>query len=176
MTGELDRETFLRLLDGLGSASDEEALAAAREVHAQVGGAGLTWDALLVPEEQPEPEAADDEAEDDEAEDDEAKDDEAVDDEAEDDDEEDRDEYDETEDDEEEDRDQAPHIPDIPDVPDVKDAVALKLIERLLEKSGLLEETRDELREYKKDIAAGEFEAMDRRYLKALHVRLAKRK
>ncbi|MEE8545811.1 MAG: hypothetical protein V3T29_08360, partial [Alphaproteobacteria bacterium] len=96
---------------------------------------------------QPEPEAADDEAEDDEA-----------------------------EDDEEEDRDQAPHIPDIPDVPDVKDAEALKLIERLLEKSGLLEETRAELREYKKDIAAGEFEAMDRRYLKALDARLAKRK
>ncbi len=159
MTGELDRETFLRLLEGLGSASDEEALAAAREVHAQLGGAGLTWDALLVPEEQPEPEAADDEAEDDEAEDDEAEDDEAEDHEA--------------EDDEEEDRDQAPPTPD---VPDVKDAEALKLIERLLEKSGLLEETRAELREYKKDIAAGEFEAMDRRYLKALHARLAKRK
>ena len=61
-------------------------------------------------------------------------------------------------------------------MPDVKDAEALKLIERLLEKSGLLEETRAELREYKKDIAAGEFEAMDRRYLKALHARLAKRK
>ncbi|MEE8544781.1 MAG: hypothetical protein V3T29_03110, partial [Alphaproteobacteria bacterium] len=83
MTGELDRETFLRLLEGLGSASDEEALAAAREVHAQLGGAGLTWDALLVPEEQPEPEAADDEAEDDEAEDHEAEDDEAEDHEAE---------------------------------------------------------------------------------------------
>ena len=156
MTGELDREAFLRLLEGLGSASDEEALAAAREVHAQLGGAGLTWDELLVPEKQPEPEAEGDEeegwAEDDEAEDDEAEDDEA------------------------EDRDQAPPTPDIPDVPDVKDAEALKLIERLLEKSGLLEETRAELREYKKDIAAGEFEAMDRRYLKSLHARLAKRK
>ncbi len=149
MTGELDREAFLRLLEGLGSASDEEALAAAREVHAQVGGAGLTWDELLVPEQQPETEPEDDEAEDDEAEDDEA------------------------EDDDEEGRDEAPPTPDLPDV---KDAEALKLIERLLEKSSLLEETRAELREYKKDIAAGELEAMDRRYLKALHARLAKRK
>ncbi len=175
MTGELDRETFLRLLEGLGSASDEEALAAAREVHAQLGGAGLTWDELLVPEAQPEPEAEDDEAEDDEAADDEAEDEEEED-RDEDDDEEDRDEDDEAEDDEEEDRDQAPPTPDIPDVPDVKDAEALKLIERLLAKSGLLEETRAELREYKKEIAAGEFEAADRRYLKALHARLAKRK
>ncbi|MCZ6522436.1 MAG: hypothetical protein O7A68_01025, partial [Alphaproteobacteria bacterium] len=103
-------------------------------------------------------------AEDDEAEDDEAEDDEAEDAEAED---------AEAEDAEEEDRDEAPPTPD---VPDVKDAEALKLIERLLEKSGLLEETRAELREYKKDIAAGEFEAMDRRYLKSLHARLAKRK
>ena len=156
MTGELDRETFLRLLEGLGSASDEEALAAAREVHAQLGGAGLTWDALLVPEQQPETEAEPEpetEAEEDRDEDDE--------------------EEDRAEDDEAEDRDEAPPTPD---VPDVKDAEALKLIERLLDKSGLLEETRAELREYKKDIAAGEFEAMDRRYLKSLHARLAKRK
>ena len=165
MTGELDRETFLRLLEGLGSASDEEALAAAREVHAQLGGAGLTWDALLVPEQQPETEAEPEpetEAEEDRDEDDEEED------RDEDDEEEDR-----AEDDEEEDRDEAPPTPD---VPDVKDAEALKLIERLLDKSGLLEETRAELREYKKDIAAGEFEAMDRRYLKSLHARLAKRK
>ena len=164
MTGELDREAFLRLLEGLGSASDEEALAAAREVHAQVGGAGLTWDELLVPKEQPETEAEDDEADDDEAEDDEFEDDEEDDYEAED---------DEEKDDEEEDRDEAPPTPEIPGV---KDAEALKLIERLLEKSSLLEETRAELRQYKKDIAAGEFEAMDRRYLKSLHARLAKRK
>jgi len=58
----------------------------------------------------------------------------------------------------------------------IKDAEALKLIERLLEKSELSEETRAELRDFKKDIAAGEFDAMDRRYLKALSARLAKRK
>ncbi len=156
MTEKLDREAFLRLLEGLGSTSDEEALAAAREIHAQVGGGGVTWDELLVPEEQPETEAEDDEEElETEAEDDEEE------------------LETEAEDDEEEDRDEAPPTPDLPDV---KDAEALKLIERLLEKSGLLEETRAELREYKKDIAAGELEAMDRRYLKALHARLAKRK
>jgi hypothetical protein len=167
MAGELDREAFLRLLEGLGSASDEETLAAAREIHAQVGGAGVTWDQLLVPVEQPKAEAEEDEEQPEaEAEEDEEQP------EAEAEDDEEQPEA-EAEDDEEEDRDEAPPTPD---PPDVKDAEALKLIARLLDKSGLLEETRAELREYKKDIAAGEFDATDRRYLKALHARLAKRK
>lgn len=57
-------------------------------------------------------------------------------------------------------------------VPD--DAEALRLIERLLATSGISEELRGELDDYKADLAAGEFGDADRRYLRALHQRLVK--
>ncbi len=51
---------------------------------------------------------------------------------------------------------------------------ALKLIESLLSRGNLFEGTREELLGYKEDIAAGEFQADDLRYLKALSRRLQK--
>lgn len=51
-------------------------------------------------------------------------------------------------------------------------AEALSTIERLLARPGLFEGTREELLGYRADIAAGEFDAEDRRYLAALAARL----
>lgn len=50
----------------------------------------------------------------------------------------------------------------------------LKLIETLLSRRNLFEGTREELHGYKEDIAAGEFQPDDLRYLKALSRRLQK--
>jgi hypothetical protein len=43
-----DRDSFIALLDRLGSPEDAVALAAARDVDAQVRREGLSWDTLLV--------------------------------------------------------------------------------------------------------------------------------
>ena len=51
MLANLDRQTFIDLLDKLGDQSDDEALTAARDLHAQLVVSGLTWDDLLLPEE-----------------------------------------------------------------------------------------------------------------------------
>ena len=56
------------------------------------------------------------------------------------------------------------------------DREALSLIAKLLAKPGLYEGTRQELEGYKEDIAAGEFTAADRTYLRALQARTAKGK
>ena len=56
------------------------------------------------------------------------------------------------------------------------DREALSLITKLLAKPGLYEGTRQELEGYKEDIAAGEFAGADRKYLRALHARMAKGK
>ena len=49
----------------------------------------------------------------------------------------------------------------------------LALIEELLRRPGNSEDFIEELRGYKADIAAGEFEARDHRYVHALHKRLS---
>ena len=51
MLANLDRQKFIDLLDKLGDQSDDEALTAARDLHAQLVVSGLTWDDLLLPEE-----------------------------------------------------------------------------------------------------------------------------
>lgn len=51
---------------------------------------------------------------------------------------------------------------------------SLKLIESLMSRKNLFEGTREELRGYKEDIAAGELQSDDLRYLKALSRRLQK--
>jgi hypothetical protein len=50
MQGDLNRGEILAQLDKLGSFDDAEALGAARELNRQVKAAGMTWDALLLPE------------------------------------------------------------------------------------------------------------------------------
>lgn len=61
MFANLDRQDFIRLLQKLGSDSDAEVLSAARDLHAKVTVAGVSWDSLLAPEaadDEPEAEAA----------------------------------------------------------------------------------------------------------------------
>ncbi len=53
---------------------------------------------------------------------------------------------------------------------------SLALIARLLAKPDISKDMREELQGYKEDIAEGEFEDMDRKYLRALHARLIKRR
>jgi len=66
MTGDLDREDLIALLERLGSESDEEALAAARALHARVSEAEASWDDLLarLPGETQSDEEGDDDEED----------------------------------------------------------------------------------------------------------------
>ena len=53
-----------------------------------------------------------------------------------------------------------------------KNAASLALIDKLLAKSDISDSFREELDEYKKDIASGDFMEADRRYVAALHKRL----
>lgn len=50
MTGRLDREELISLLETLGSDNDEEALAAARVLDTKVTAAGTEWSSLLAPD------------------------------------------------------------------------------------------------------------------------------
>ncbi len=163
MAEDLDRDRIIGLLESLGSERDEDVVEAAREIHAQVTAAGVTWDALLAPvgtavdeafeegtadEEAAEPAEADGEA----AEREEADGEDAQFAEA--------------------DGEDAAPTP----ARDRGNKESLALIARLLAKSDISKDMREELQGYKEDIAEGEFEDMDRKYLRALHARLTKRR
>ena len=49
MHANLERQKFIDLLNKLGDPNDDEVIAAARDLHAQVVVSGLTWDDLLFP-------------------------------------------------------------------------------------------------------------------------------
>ncbi len=134
MTEPLERDNIIELLKRLGSDQDEAVLEAARQVHAQITVAGMTWEDLLVPDV-----AADDG---------------------------DYVEYQDTED----------ETPEPPAETSKKDADSLALIDELLAKTGISEDLREELENYKTDLAEGEFEEADRRYVRAVHDRLSKRR
>ncbi len=193
MTEPLSRDDVIELLNKLGGEQDAEVLEAARAVHARIAAAGTTWEQLLVPEggidEADDIDEADEYDDDDDAE---AGDD-ADDDEADTDDdgaEADDDADDDTDDDDA--RAEADEIDD-GDSPDPEDAAAqsangagaksaakhadsIALIDKLLAKSSISAGLREELEGYKTDIAEGEFEARDRRYIRAIHKRLSKRR
>ena len=134
MTEPLERSYVIELLRRLGSDQDEAVLEAARQVHAQITVAGITWEDLLVPDVA----AADgDDVE-----------------------------YQDTED----------ETPEPPAKTAGKDTDSLALIDKLLAKSGISEDLREELKGYKTDIAEGEFQEADRRYLRAISARLSKRR
>ncbi len=57
-----------------------------------------------------------------------------------------------------------------------KDTASLALIDVLLAKPGISEDLREELENHKTNIAEGEFEEADRRYVRAVHERLSKRR
>lgn len=136
MTESLERQTVIDLLNQLGSEQDEDALAAARSLHAQITASALSWEDLLVPEDgdvepDPEPEPEPIEPEDD--------------------------------------------FEEQPPLPPVgSDADTLDLIEKMLARPGISDMFREELEDYKTDIADGEFEESDHRYVHALYARLSK--
>ncbi len=132
MTEPLERDNVIELLKRLGSDQDEVVLEAARQVHAQITVAGMTWEDLLVPDV-----TADDG-------------------------------------DDFEYQDAADETPEPSAETAKKDADSLALIDELLAKTDISEDFREELENYKTDIAEGEFEEADRRYLRAVHDRLSK--
>ncbi len=134
MTEPLERDNVIELLKKLGSDQDEVVLEAARQVHAQITVAGMTWEDLLVPD------VAADDGDDIE--------------------------YQDTED----------ETPEPPAETAKKDADSLPMIDELLAKTGISEDLREELENYKTDLAEGEFEEADRRYVRAVHDRLSKRR
>ncbi len=134
---DLDRNRILAGLEALGEEDDVTVLEAARDLHAQVSDAGLSWQELLRPEQvengadldEPAPQPA---------------------------------------------AQPAPQpAPEPTPVP--ADGDDLAMVEALLRRPNLYAGTRDELEDYKQDIESGDFTADDRKYLRALAARLARR-
>ena len=168
MTEPLSRDDAIELLKKLGGERDEDVLEAAREIHARITAADMTWEQLLVSEDgADEPDDIDDadEFDDDTGEDDTGEDDTGDEDTGEDDTGED------TGDDESPDS----KVEDAKPAR-AKDVESLALIEKLLAKSHISKDLREELKGYKADIAEREFDARDRRYISAVHKRLSKRR
>ncbi len=161
MTEPPRRDDVIELLNRLGSDRDEDVLEAARKVHARITAAGTTWDELLVPEG-----GADDTDDTDDGTDtDDGESDDGAD----------------TDDGESDDGEsESPDPEDEATRPaggaGAKHADSIVLIDELLAKSDLSADMREELKGYKTDIAEGEFEARDRRYISAIHKRLSKRR
>ncbi len=167
MTEPLKRDEVVELLKRLGSEPDEEVLEAARQVHARITTAGMTWDDLLVPDQ-----AADDTGDTDDTDDIDDTDD--TDDADDIDDSDDADDIDDSDDAEYEDLEDESAEPAAETAG--KNAESLTLIDKLLAKSGISQDLREELQGYKADIAEGDFGEGDRRYLQAISARLSKRR
>ena len=139
MSQELDRDNIIRLLNQLGSDTDEEVLTSARALHAQLNDAKVEWNDLLIGQTEPEPEPEPEP--------------------------------------EEEDEDEAPQEAEVSgdnkNAKSLSDSEATKIIDKLLSNSDISEYLKEELEDYKIDIAEGEFEASDRSYLIALNKRLS---
>ncbi len=153
MTTDLDRDGIIGLLESLGSERDEDVVEAARAVHARITAAGVTWDALLAPVGTAVDAAFEEGTAVDAAFEEGTADEEAA------------------EPAEADGADAAPAAPR-----DRGNKGSLALIARLLAKSDISKDMREELQGYKEDIAEGEFEDMDRKYLRSLHARLTKRR
>ncbi len=205
MTEPPRRDDVIELLEKLGSDRDEDVLEAAREVHARITAAGMTWEDLLVSDggaaaENDDTGADDtddddtDDADDTDADDtdaDDTDDDDADDYDSDDDDDDDNDDDDDDDESADEDDDESADEDDDTDESDEGDegeatrpaakvgskhADSIALIDELLAKSKISPDMREELKGYKTDIAEGEFAARDRRYLSAVHKRLSKRR
>ena len=145
MSEPLERDKVIDLLDRLGSEQDEDVLAAARVLHSQITRAGMAWQDLLVGDEGAAQSAPD------------------VDDDTDD-----EDEY-VTGDTDDEDDTPEPAVNFTRD-----ESKTPALIDKLLAREGNSEVLREELEEYKSDLANGDFEPSDHRYIQALHARLSK--
>ncbi len=152
MSDTLERDNVIDLLERLGSEQDEEVLAAARALHSQITRAGMGWRDLLVGDEGTAPSAPDiDDNTDDE------------------DDTGDTDDEDDTGDTDDEDDTPEPAVNFTRD-----ESKTPALIDKLLAREGNSEAFREELEEYKSDLANGDFEPSDHRYIQALHARVSK--
>ena len=152
MLEDLDRDRLIGLLEKLNGEDDAEVAAAARELHAHVTGASVDWDEFIAY-------AEDDEDEDDYADDDDT---------------------DDTDDDEMTEAelsasgvDPSDNVADLSPLSEEEKAEALGLIDKLMD--NVSADTREELKDYKTDIAEGEFEQMDLKYLRAMQERLGKK-
>jgi hypothetical protein len=145
MSEPLERDKVIDLLDRLGSEQDEDVLAAARVLHSQITRAGMGWQDLLVGDEGAAQSAPD------------------VDDDTDD-----EDEY-VTGDTDDEDDTPEPAVNFTRD-----ESKTPALIDKLLAREGNSEVLREELEEYKSDLANGDFEPSDHRYIQALYARLSK--
>jgi len=145
MSEPLERDKVIDLLDRLGSEQDEDVLAAARALHSQITRAGMGWQDLLVGDEGAAQRAPD------------------VDDDTDD-----EDEFVRGDTDDEDDTPQ----PAVNFSHDESETPAL--IDKLLAREGNSEMLREELEEYKSDLANGDFEPSDHRYIQALYARLSK--
>ena len=153
MLANLDRDKFIELLGKLGEEKDEEVLSAARDLHAQVTVAQLSWDDLLVPDQIDEIVEQGDENNDEPT--------------------------DKADPQEVENVTNGKKGSDISDEENEKTLTedekseALSLIEKILSME-VSKDTKDEVEEYKQDIEDGDFVQMDLRYLRAFHKRLSK--
>ena len=145
MNEPLERDKVIDLLDRLGSEQDEDVLAAARVLHSQITRAGMGWQDLLVGDEGAAQSTPD------------------VDDDTDD-----EDEY-VTGDTDDEDDTPEPAVNFTRD-----ESKTPALIDKLLAREGNSEVLREELEEYKSDLANGDFEPSDHRYIQALYARLSK--
>lgn len=142
---ELDRAAIIELLERLGDDSDEVALQAGRELHAHVRDAGLTWDELLLPAPGDEPLLQDDDLP----------------------------LEDESGLEPEDTIDTAAVEPETDDPGDPGDpGEDARIIERLLARKDLSADLREELSDFRRDVADGALAPMDRRYIRALAARL----
>jgi len=176
-----DRKIVIALLEKLGHEDDAEVLAAGRALHAKIDEMSVSWEQLLVPDDNDVAETVDEFDDDDD--DDDGDDDIGIDEFQDDDDDGDTQGADATADDGDtqgadataDDGDtqgaDATADDDFEPVGDAADDV--KLIDRLLATSGISSDFRDELKGYKEDIKAGEFSAADRKYVQALQRRLS---
>lgn len=152
MAEELQRQEVLALLEQLGHEQDEEVLTAARAVSGKLADAGVSWDALLVPETSDEPE---DDQDDDDQDDDDLSDDDLVDDPE-----------------EEAGGDEVRQEIVLTGDADEKTTETLRIIDELLGGSRNSEEFIEELEGYKSDIQSGEFDDSDHRYIRGLYKRI----
>lgn len=146
MSDTLERDTVIELLEKLGSDRDEDVLEAARALHTQIAEAGVHWQDLLVGDDDATPEdTADTPLDDDNV---------------------------DTEEEEDEDEDMAVLEPVSNFTGD--EAQTPELIDKLLARQGNSEAFREELEDYKSDLASGDFTPSDHNYIQALYQRLSK--
>ena len=166
MLANLNREEFIALLRKLGQEGDDDVLTAARDLHARITVAGIDWDNLLVPEEDPDAEPEEDEDDYADEEDEYGEDDD------------DADEGDGDDGDDDDDDDDADDADDAGDDEDTALAAEQKkeAADLIAAISGqeVSASTKEDMKEYKQDLADGEFGAMDLKYLRSLRARLGK--